>query len=866
MSAVYPPLDDIVDPEALADARCRALDSHSIVSISDTNGRITYANAHFCDLMGYSAEELIGQTYGLIDSKHHPPEFFQDLWDQVNTGESWVGEVCNRARTGEFLWFDNIVVPLFGKDGLVTGHFSVRKNITKRKEAEARLTKSENFLNDVSYLAEVGGWSLDLAEGRLFWSEQTKRIHDVPQDYVPALEKAIDFYAPEARSAITHAVEAAMSTGESWDLELPMITATGRSIWVRAVGHAMFENGDAVSIVGAFQDITKRKFAEDVLREEVSSRHSAEQLLRDILETLPDAVAAYDHNDQLIVCNSAYLETYAISADAIVPGASFESILRCGLARGQYENAGDTPEAHEAWLQERLRQHNDPPEHLTQRLLDGTWLQVREHRSPTGATVGVRTDITGLKRAESELRKLAETDQMTGLLNRRSFCQRLDTLVENATEGPSSNGCLALFDIDHFKPINDAYGHDVGDEVLIEVGQRLRGILGPDDFAARLGGDEYVFVLAGRSSRVEHQELLEKFFQRMRAPIDTRASSVRIGISLGAVEIENAQTPSRLLLKFADLAQYRSKQEGRGNWRWFSRQDATNLKHESKVVRALEADLRNGEGVTYALAPIVGAHDAEPAGFAGDTRWSFEGKTYTTSCLHGLAQKCGQVARLCTRTMETAIAAMGQAQEMGAQTGHLWLTASADHMRLDGFVETLETTRKTHGLEAHDITVAVEEPSLIDRSAAAIESAFETLTALGYRVAVDDFGRSAISLSGLQKLGVHAVRLHHSLTDPLASRASTPSAEDETHDQLLRGLIAMADALDIEVIGFNVSSPTQAAVLAQLGCDAMQGPLIGAAVDADGLPGYLAERARRQLANILETERPASPNNASSIA
>lgn len=156
-------------------------------------------------------------------------------------------------------------------------------------------------------------------------------------------------------------MEAGIGSGESWDLELPMITATKRSIWVRAVGHAVFEDGQAVRLLGAFQDITKRKLAEDVLRDEVTQRHSAEQLLRDVLETLPDAVAAYDDDDRLIVCNSAYLETYAASAEAIEPGATFESILRFGLARGQYSDAGRTAESQEAWLKKRLENHRNPP-------------------------------------------------------------------------------------------------------------------------------------------------------------------------------------------------------------------------------------------------------------------------------------------------------------------------------------------------------------------------------------------------------------------------------------------------------------------------------------------------------------------------
>jgi diguanylate cyclase (GGDEF)-like protein/PAS domain S-box-containing protein len=609
MSPTGPTLSNLVSSEALADAHRRALESHSIVSMSNTRGVISYVNDLFCEVLGYTREELVGQSYSIIHSNRHPPKFFADLWSTVNSGTSWEGEVCNQAKDGRFIWFDNIVVPLFDESGNVTGHFSVRKNITKRKDAEAALQRNEQFLLDVSEIAQVGGWSLDLQSGSLYWSDQTKRIHDVPMDYEPKIATAIEFYAPEARAAITNAVEAGMASGESWDLELPMITATKRSIWVRAVGHAVFEDGKAVRLLGAFQDITKRKLAEDVLRDEVTQRHSAEQLLRDVLETLPDAVAAYDHDDRLIVCNSAYLATYAASAEAIKPGATFESILRFGLARGQYSDAGQTAESQEAWLKKRLDAHRNPPDQLTQRLHDGTWLQVREHISSAGTTVGVRTDITGLKRAETELRRYAETDQLTGLLNRRSFSMRLDALLDEMMQGGRTSGCVALFDIDHFKPINDAYGHDVGDEVLVELGRRLRAVLGPDDFAARLGGDEFIFVLADRPDRASFEDVVIRFFERVGTPIMTLAGKVSTSISLGLVELNDAEMTSRSLMKYADLAQYRAKQEGRGQWYWFSGDDAAVHRQEVELAKALGANLRE---IVFNLMPIAGPKMAGP--------------------------------------------------------------------------------------------------------------------------------------------------------------------------------------------------------------------------------------------------------------
>lgn len=824
-----------------------ALNEHSIVSMTDLKGVITFANDMFCQISGYSREELIGATHGLLNSGHHDREFFAAMWRTVGRGETWIGEICNRAKDGTFYWVDSVIIPLSSSEGRTAGYMSVRRDITARKKIENKLQRNEQFLHDVSEIAEVGGWSLDLDSGNLFWSDRTKIIHDVPLDYVPTLSEGIKFYAPEARAAITHAVESAVSDGGSWDLELPMITAKQRSIWVRAVGHAVHEDGKASRLVGAFQDITKRKIEEDILRDEVTQRHSAEQLLRDILETLPDAVAAYDDDDRLIVCNSAYLNTYAASAEAITPGATFESIVRFGLARGQYSDAGPDFDSQEAWLKKRMEDHRNPPEQLTQKLRDGTWLQVREHVSANGSTVGVRTDITGLKRAEAELRRYAETDQLTGLLNRRSFCLRLDAALEEFASGGRTSGCVALFDIDHFKPINDAYGHDVGDEVLVALARRLHAVLGRDDFAARLGGDEFIFVLTDRDGQAGYEDVIIDYFERMREPIMTVAGNVTVGISLGLVEFEGVETNSRSLMKYADLAQYRAKEAGRGQWYWFESADAAKLQHAAELGRALAANM--GE-LAFTLQPIAGAHDAEPLGFSVEPSWTFNGDVYDGHTLKSLAQKSGQVTRLCTRGMETAMAAIGDAQERGADTGQLWVNSSADHMTLDPFVSSVEQLRMHHGLEASSVTFAVDEAALIDRSSAAVEKTFLELGQLGYRVAVDNFGSQACSLATLERLGVHAVRFDPALTDPLVD----PQAED----RLVRGLVAMASVLEIDILASHVANPRHAARLAGLGFAALQGPLLGQAVPSDDLTHYLADVARRRLSSVLGDHKPST--------
>jgi PAS domain S-box-containing protein len=135
------------------------------------------------------------------------------------------------------------------------------ENRTSRQENFARmaqLQRSKEFLDRVGEVAGVGGWELDLVSGKIMWSTETCRIHGVPPDFQPTIEQAINFYAPEARSSISDALEHALDSGQGWDLELPLISADGRRIWVRAAGSVSFYQGRPVRISGAFQDITQQ--------------------------------------------------------------------------------------------------------------------------------------------------------------------------------------------------------------------------------------------------------------------------------------------------------------------------------------------------------------------------------------------------------------------------------------------------------------------------------------------------------------------------------------------------------------------------------------------------------------------------------
>ncbi len=223
----------------------------------------TRFNERWAEIGGRTLAEMSPTTIQRWGELTHPDDLARStaLLRAHFSGElaAYECEVRMRHRDGRWVWvLDRGKLLSRTAEGKPEWMYGTHLDITARKAQEDRLRKSEELLNRTGSLAQVGGWELDIASGSIHWSEQTCRINGVEPGYQPRLAEAIDFYAPEARPVIEAAIAQAMAEGKGWDLELPLIQKGGRRIWVRAVGHADFEGGQPVRLLGAFQDITQR--------------------------------------------------------------------------------------------------------------------------------------------------------------------------------------------------------------------------------------------------------------------------------------------------------------------------------------------------------------------------------------------------------------------------------------------------------------------------------------------------------------------------------------------------------------------------------------------------------------------------------
>ncbi len=281
-----------------------------LISLAEVNGKLIYVNPAYARHFGRTPAQMVGTNlFDFIEPSDH--DLVKHQFDAVlRGGQSLSHENRMVAIDGSDKWVAWTNSPQCDDQGKPLLH-SVGRDVTERKRVELALRESQSFLYRTGRVAGVGGWEVDVVSGDIHWSEETRRIHEVGPDYVPTLEEALKFYAPQARPIIENAVKIAMQNGQPWDLELPFITATGRHIWVRAVGEVEFEHGTPVRLVGAFQDITEHT----LLKQRVAD---SERFVRLITDNLPLGIAYVDKDFRYQFVNLTHCQRFGRDREEII--------------------------------------------------------------------------------------------------------------------------------------------------------------------------------------------------------------------------------------------------------------------------------------------------------------------------------------------------------------------------------------------------------------------------------------------------------------------------------------------------------------------------------------------------------------------
>jgi len=477
---------------------------------------------------------------------------------------------------------------------------------------------------------------------------------------------------------------------------------------------------------------------------------------------------------------------------------------------------------------------------------DGREIWVRDHTvldvDADGAPVrwhGYLTDITERKRLESDLARLAFHDPLTGLANRALLNDRVAHAMARTEREPGLVAML-LLDLDDFKRINDAHGHDVGDRLLVAVARRLRDVVRSGATIARLGGDEFAVLIEGLAEEAGALAMAQRVVTAFDDPFRIEGLQLGARVSLGvAVDINQKRSPA-WLLRAADLAMYEAKGLGKGRWRVYDPQahlaSARRLVLESELRRAVERK----QFVLY-YQPVHDLLTGDIVGSEALLRWRHpkRGLVSPTEIIPTL-ESTGLIGDVGRWVVDEACR---QAAEWAARLPALRWTAvnvSAAQLRGGSFVGFVQESIERHGLDASRLSIEITESLALDDSAETSDL-LRRLRALGARIAVDDFGTGYSSLAYLRRLPIDRIKIDRSFVEGVGT--------DPEATAMARVIVELARSLRLSTVAEGIENETQSRTLAEMGCDMGQGFLLARPLEPAALAAMVeAQQALRSVA------------------
>ncbi len=265
-----------------------ASQSINAVIITDKKGKIDWVNEGFTRMSGYRLDEVIGKKPGdILQGPNADPEIKHLMSEAIRNEESFHVEILNFSKSRKAYWVEIQCNPLKGDDGSLEGFMAIQTDITAQKQAAIEIKRQQDLLKEMSELGRIGGWEYDIPKKKLYWSDMTRQIHEVPYDFVPTVSRALEFFDEGfSRNAVAEALKKCMEDGEVFNVELPITSFKGNKIWVAAVGRPHYENKRITRIFGSVQNITSIKKNEMALVEAKEEAEAGEKIKSEFLASM----------------------------------------------------------------------------------------------------------------------------------------------------------------------------------------------------------------------------------------------------------------------------------------------------------------------------------------------------------------------------------------------------------------------------------------------------------------------------------------------------------------------------------------------------------------------------------------------------
>jgi len=442
-----------------------------------------------------------------------------------------------------------------------------------------------------------------------------------------------------------------------------------------------------------------------------------------------------------------------------------------------------------------------------------------------------------LSEANVQLKNMAFYDSLTGLTNRKLFEEELKLTLKQI-QRHQRHIALLFFDLDNFKTVNDTLGHDVGDQLLIQVGKLIQERIRNCDTLARWGGDEFVLLLDELTHIDDCSIIVEDIQDAFKNPIPIGEHKLQISFSIGINIYEEGQDAAEMI-KNADMAMYLAKEGGKNNYTFYTstigEQVLSYVKLNTSLVQAIQK-----QELTVHYQPQIEISTGKIVGAEALVRWEHpqDGIIFPDQFIP-IAEEKGHIVEIGQQVLQQSCQDMKAWVDKGYKLKSIGVNLSVKQIRQKEFIQTVIDALQKSGLSASYLEFEVTETMLMNEH----EYAFDILDALrdlGITLSIDDFGTGYSSLSYLKKLPIHKIKVDKSFIDDIAN--------DENDVEITKAIIAMSHSLGLKVLAEGVEDAAQLKVLKELKCEKYQGYYFSKPVPAD----KFEELLKQQQSAIVE--------------
>lgn len=561
---------------------------------------------------------------------------------------------------------------------------------------------------------------------------------------------------------------------------------------------------DITFMLDNFDKETQRKNAEKTVLEQ-------NNFLQAIFDSEPECVKVIAPQGNLLQMNRAGLEMLEVATVAEVNAIGLFEFIAPEFRNTFLDFHRHVCAGHSGHFEFRLKGRRG-----TERWLETHATPLRNADDQVIAHLGITRDVTEKKRFDQLIWQKANFDQLTGLPNRNMFQDRLQQELKKASRSGEMLAVLFI-DLDRFKEVNDTLGHQIGDDLLVEVAQRIESCVRASDTVARLGGDEFMVLVSGLTDAEPVDVIADKINRTLAEPflLGDRQSASHISASIGITLYPNDGDNVDQLLRNADQAMYVAKARGRDCFAWFT----LTLREQTSQRMSLLQDLRNALSsgqLSLCFQPVIDLGSNRIVKLEALVRWQHpERGAVSPAEFIPLAEESGLILEIGNWVVFETVRWASHWKNRGVRDLQIGVNVSPVQLhRSDGRVGLLFEHLQALGLQGENLVMEITEGLLLHASAH-ISDLLATLRAQGVKLAIDDFGTGYSSLAYLKKFDIDYLKIDHSFIRDL---------ETDPNDRALsEAIIVMAHKLGVKVIAEGVETQGQCDLLRAAGCDYAQG-------------------------------------------